>query len=318
MARLRPSHPWNPGYVLPQNVMDEPYGEGVIITKQMPRGTISALQPAYLVGGPGAVSGVPAARNGSLGAAGGRGSIGCAGGSLGSGGRGSLSGTVLDGTSLDNGVDLGGGGDPIANFGKNAAQLIMTQVKALPANDRVTTLRQILDSLEAGLSDKVATRTEAIQKKTGAGPATAMQQAIADLMSQHYLEQLKKLGATRQTPSTGVLALMGSPDGLGGFWGDVWGGISGGASKVGSAAKTVGKGIAGLACKAAGSSALQAAAGAGGGAAGATGAQLATQLCGGKSPATDTYVPPVSTGPSIGTIALIGGGLLAAVLLLRK
>lgn len=309
MARLRPSHPWNAGYSLPQNVMDEPYGEGVIITKQVARGTISALQPAYIVGGKGAGLGCADVHNGSLGSAGGKGSIG--GSSLRGGNMGSLSGTVLDSSSLENGVEIGGGSDPIAVFGKNAARLIMAQIKTVPGAERVSTMRQVLNSLEGGLFDKVATATTNIQKRTGAAAPAAMETALAALLSQHYLDELKRLGKTGR-PS-GVLALAGSPDGLGGLLGDIWGGVSG-------AAKTIGKGVAGLSCRAAGSAGLSAAASISGGPAGAAGAQLASSLCNGnKSPAAaDTYVPPQSTGPGMGTMLLVGGGLLAAVLLLRK
>jgi len=319
MARLRPSHPWNPGYSIPKNVLDEPYGQGVIVTKQAKRGTISALQPEWLVDGAGAPP--PAAPLGSLGCAHGNGSLGGAtikGNSLRSGSLGSLSGTSL-GAKGANGVEVGGMSDPIANFGRQGAALIMSEVKYLKESDRVAAMRHILDSIDPQLFDMVAKRAEALGK-SGVVPRVAMERALAASLAGRYLEQLVKMGKTGAPPTFGVLGLgLGTvdPEGLGGFFADVWGGIKKGAGAVGSAAKTVGKGIGKLACKAAGNPGTSIAAGAAGGPAGATGAQLASELCGGGTQSGGGYVPPPAAPFPIMPVLLIGGGLLA-VLALRK
>jgi hypothetical protein len=315
MARLSSGHPWNPGYSIPGNVLDEPYGQGVIVTKQVKRGTISALQPEWLVDGAGGsragMSGL-----GSLGCANNHGSLGgspIVGNSLKCGPQGSLSGTTLDGKE---GVDIGGLTDPIANFGRQAARLIMSEVRYLKPSDRVPAMRHILDAIDPALFDMVAERAKAFQEKSGLVPSVAMERALAASLAGRYLEQLARLGRTGQMPTFGVLGLglgSASPEGLGGFW-DF---LGSGASAVGGAAKKIGKGIAGLACKAANSSTLQGAAGAAGGAAAAVGAGLASKsLCGkGGDDAGAPPPPPKSSFPLVPV--LLGGGLLA-FLVLRK
>jgi len=295
MARLRSDHPWNPGYSLPRNVLDEPYGQGVIVTKQAKRGTISGLQPAYLVDGPGAV--------GSL-----AGNT-LAGSVLSGGPRGSLSGTNFD--TKDTPVQIGGASDPIANFGRDAAKLILSEMRKVPPAERVSTMRRLLDDIDGKLFDQVAATTK-VRQDAGETPAVALERALAASLAASYVEQLKKLGETRQPPTSGLLGLaLGSvsPDGLGSFWGGVKG-----------AGKKIGNGLKSLACKAANNPGAGIAATAAGGPAGGTGVQLAAQLCGGGQ-TTDTAAPlpaPPSSSSFPIMPVLIGGGVLLAVLALRK
>ena len=301
MARLRSDHPWNPGYALPKNVLDEPYGQGVIITKQVKRGTISALQPSWLVDGPGAQGSLGGVEHGSLG-----GST-IAGNSLRGGAQGSLSGTPFD--AKEGPVQIGGASDPIANFGREAAKLVLSEMKKVLPAERVSTMRRVLDDIDAKLFDQVAAGAKARQA-AGASAADALEKALAASLAGSYLEQLQKLGKTGQVPTSGVLGLaLGtvSPDGLGSFWGSLK-----------NAGAKIGGGLKKLACKAANNPAASIAATAAGGPAGGTGVQLASEMCGG-SKAADVAPPPPPPAAAFPIVpVLIGGGVLLAVLALRK
>ena len=321
-------HPWNTGYVLPQNVLDEPLGKGVLVTKWAHRGTVGSL--------------------GSLGShEDGVGSLG--GHSL---EKSSLSGNVLKGDVFK----LGSSNDPIVNFGRKGASLVMSQVRGVPKEFRKTAMKSILESIKPGLWDQVGEKARKAQAKHGVKAAGGLEKAIAATLANHYLAQLQELKSTGRAPRTGVMGLGAYPESFGACCSSLKNrlGVSGwpmdsikkyakkvveysppglvykagkagvkygkkGAEAAYKAGKKVFNGLGKLACKlaplvgnAAGSSPDPRAQAA------AKGAQMIESMC--SSPQSELYEPEATGGGGIPLmpILLIGGGIAAYFLLSRR
>jgi hypothetical protein len=329
---LNRKNPYSPGYALPQNVLDEPLGRGVITTRYTPRRTIATYSPptfraARVATGLGSLGGTP---NGSLG-----GKSKSMFGVL--GGLGSLGGTTVPSHA---GVKVGGPGDPIATFGKKSARVILANVGKVPVSHRTATLHTILDAIDPALWETVFGHTSRLAKG-GTHPKKALEKALSIEMANHFTGQLVRLGKTGVAPSRGAIALGCAcaagvkPPGLSGWFDSVTDAVGGAAKFVGShiadAAVTTGKfvgnqaanaasaayhaagsalsNIGGLACSAANSGILGAVAGAGGavfggpagGAAGSKGADFAKSLC-------SSGQAPVNLNAVNQAIARSGGG----------
>ena len=323
-------HPWNAGYALPQNVLDEPLGKGVITTKWAKRGTVGSL-----------------------------GSLGSHEDGVGSLGGHSLEKSSLSGTTLKGTIFSGGSNDPVANFGRKGASLVMAQVRGVPKEFRKTAIRSILETIQPGLWEQVGQKARASQKKHGIKAAGGLEKALAATLANHYLSQLQELKSTGRAPRTGVMGLGAYPASFGACCSKLETklAVSGWLSDVGSSIKKIGKKVVeysppGLAYKAGkagvkyGKKGAEAAYKAGkkvfnglgklacklapmvGNAAGsspdpraqaaAQGAQMIQNLC--SSPETAPYEPEATGGGGIPLmpILLIGGGIAAYFLLSRR
>lgn len=348
-------NPWdNSGYVLPQNVKDEPLGQGTLATKWAKRGTISDHVPKNTFIIPkkplttkwakrGTISDYTPNYLGTLG--------NCEPENLGSLSGTSLKKSVLSGNSLDKDSLLGSSRDPIASFGKEGSALILDKVKGVPKSQRVLTLKAVLASIKPGLDSTFSTKIIESRKKHNISSKAAIGKALSATLANHYVDQLKILKRTGSIPRQGIMGLGAYEESLacacdnlktnlavGGLFGSitssvgklVGGGakaVSSGAKKAGSAIKSGAKaaynagksaikGLASLACKAANADGASMAAAA----AGAPGAdKIAASLCSGPQPSM-IETPMFSTGGSSLPLVpiLIGGGVLAFLLLRKK
>ncbi|MBT8452995.1 MAG: hypothetical protein KJO40_13585 [Deltaproteobacteria bacterium] len=323
-------HPWNPGYALPKYIQAEPPGRGTFTTKWLPRGTISQLIPDYLAKPTGRAD-TQLACDAELG------SLGCD--SLGA------QETLYQLEPLG---AIGAGADPIKAYGERAAEWIMRTIYEVEPEDRTIALRALLDTVDKTLWDRVAKESAKFKAK-GLGSRPALQKAIALCMANGMMAELVKTGEKimqKKAVDPAQLQALG-------FCGPICA-----AKKVGSAAKSMGKGIGragswvggkawsgaksatnwvgkgisklgGLACSVANSPIAPIAAGAGAAAmgappqAGAMGVSAAGSLCGSKgdSAAAQQQLQTPTPGaplPSWVLPAAIGGGALVLVLVLRK
>jgi hypothetical protein len=213
MAQLRTSHPWNPGFALPQNVLDEPFGQGVLMTAQAPRGTISTLQPSWFQNGNALQAAAIVQRESAMG---GLGSLGGDGGYHGSLGHTSLSKTSLSGPSVatpasgasKSPVVVGGGNDPIANFGRQGARAVLSYIRSVPVADRSAAMKAFLDQLDPSLWKSVADKATQLQTSKGFTAPVALEKALQIMLADRLLNQFAKIGKTGQTPQAGLLGLI--------------------------------------------------------------------------------------------------------------
>lgn len=257
MAQLRSSHPWNPGYALPQNVLDEPFGQGAIVTAYVPRGTISSLQPNWLKDGNALQAAALVQREAALG---GHGSLGGVGGSHGSLGHTSLSKASLAGSTVENETSpsagmsspivVGSSNDPIANFGRQGAVAVLQYIRSVPVANRSEAMKAFLDQLDPSLWKSVADKATSLQQEKGYNASTALKHALQIMLADRLLNQFAKIGMTGQAPVSGLLglveprqrvvALEGVMEALG--W-SITGAIKGAASTVVSGVKTAGSAV---------------------------------------------------------------------------
>lgn len=317
-------HPWNPGYALPEYIQAEPPGRGTFTTKWLPRGTVSQLIPDYLA--------KPAAQeltgrtDVNLGC-----DVGC------DKELGSLGCDTLGAAEIYKLEPLGaeGGYDPIKAYGLRASEWIMGTIRQVEPQQRTVALRALLDTVDPSLWNRVATEA-AKYKAKGVPPKAAMQKALAVCMSNGMVAELVKTGEKvmqKRAVNPGQLQALG-------FCGPICA-----AKKVGSAAKSIGRTVAGgastatrwvskgvsklgsLACSVANSSVAPMAAGAGAAAmgappqAGSAGVDVAKGLCGKKGDSAVAQQQLATGAPSSmpGWVlpAAIGGGALVLVLALR-
>jgi hypothetical protein len=214
MALLRDDHPWNPGYAIPKNVLDEPFGQGVLVTGYTPRGTISSLQPSWFRTGNALQAAAQVAKEQAVG---GLGSLGGLGGIHGSLGCTALSRPTLSGSSIEpdrpavtspTTVVMGGSNDPIANFGRQGAAAVLRYIKSVPVADRSTAMKTFLDQLDPGLWKSVADKATALQKEKGYNAPKALQKALQIMLADRLFNQFAKIGKTGSVPTSGLLGLI--------------------------------------------------------------------------------------------------------------
>lgn len=329
-------HPWNPGYALPSNVLDEaPDQNGAVVTTQAARGTIAAFKPfpsrhpwstGYAIpgyinaerpGGP--VTVTPQAPRGTIAVkqpgvfmqratqARGLGSFdGGTHGSLTSFGEGSLGATE---TTSD---VFGTKKDPILQYGAEAAKIIVTEVRKQPVAKRKEVMKEILDAIDTALWIRVEKTAEKYANLT---PQKALEKALQVELANSMVDDLIKLGR-QKNPQTS----------LDGWFTDLRKGLGSATKSVGSAAGSALGKLGGVACKLTNSGVLGAVAGpagmASGGPAGAqaasAGANIAGALCAPSPGAAPVQQQQQSGMPSWVVPAAIGGGVLILVLALRK
>ena len=214
--QFRLPHPWDPGFALPQNVMDEPPEFGVIITHQMPRGTYfrgkapPPWQPGYAL--PGYVKREPVGAPAQV--------------------------TLMQprGTIYNNipeylGADTvtahppGGPNDPFVLFGRSAAVRVLGEARKLAPAQRKIYLKQVFDALDPGLWSTVAEKARQYQR-LGQPAAKALESATAAAMANGLLRQVVNLGGARTSAQRGgmgygPLGATPPPPGPGGAQGSI-------------------------------------------------------------------------------------------------
>jgi hypothetical protein len=167
--------PGDAGYVLPSWVKREPLGRGVFTTNQLPRGTgypKNAQNPAP----------VSSLSGSSLGGS-------------------SLGGSSLGGSSLGSkrlgktgGRSRSSSKDGVANYGLQAADLVLRQIDQLPsANDKRAALSAALEKIQSGLYNTVEQKTAQYAAK-GYSPREALRRALAASMANGLAAEIIKLG----------------------------------------------------------------------------------------------------------------------------
>jgi hypothetical protein len=236
---------------------------------------------------------------------------------LDSNGLGALGASPQKGSSV-------GGNDPIVSYGQKAAALLIQELKAVPVGKRDAALREVLDQVDPKLYPAYKKRSASL-KSIGLSVNDAQRQALADSFSQGLTKEFMRLGKKGKAPAPGLkkgqvplAALMGFDAQANNYQdlGGVLSTIKGTLSKLG-----------GLACDVATHPITPIAAGAAGAAAGGgagastaiTGAGIAAAACSsGSAGAGGQFVPTQQGMPSWALPAILGGGALALLLVLKK
>lgn len=349
MSFLQRAHPWNPGYAIPGYVLDEPPQRGTHTTNELPRGTYDQIgphsggytEPGYVLAerGRGGQYGTKMLPRGTV--------LGLPGDFLrpASGaprGAPTAIGACYERAAIGEDLDRGGfrAGNPIQLYGEEAAELIVGTIDEVPAGERMAALRVVLDAVSPTLWTAVQERLGEFGKR-GMPAKEALYWALAESMSEGMGKELVRLGRSGKVPTTGHLGLGATvangrrrrarPLELGGFLG----GLTSGAVKwTGKAIK----GIGGLSCKVVRNPAVPIVA-AGVATAygvppqvGYAGATVAQGICTKKGKMPPGFDPGMYPGMSPGMYpgmypqprppwlmpALIGGGVLVLVLVLKK
>jgi hypothetical protein len=242
MALLKSSHPWNPGYALPPNVLDEPLGRGTFTGQYIPRGTIDTVIPGQFQGlgslGHHTLQGSTLAKN-------------------------SLQGNSLQGTMLGSVSDMvrevaerarhrdhrdhrdrapGFAGDPIAAYGANAAAVLMAAAARVPRDHRTPLMREMLNHIDSSLWARVSAKATEIRKSRGYDARTALQKALAICMATGFLHELDAYGKGKKKIE--VRSHMGlAAYGVGDYQESLGFSLSSVTDAIGTAAKAVGSGV---------------------------------------------------------------------------
>lgn len=263
---------WDPGYVIPDYVMAEPPGMGAMVTKWLPRGTISELVPEFA---PVQIGQKILARNDA---------------GLGSLGDDTL-GVQRRMSANPNAVD------PITAYGRKGASWLIHSLQAVRADERPATLRAIFDAIDPSLWGRTESKANALRAQ-GVAAKPALEHGMAQALSEGFARELVDVGQRARKGERypvgrkGQVALGVYPDAvpratsyaleaLGFSLSDIKKGASRAAGAVVKGVKTLGS----LACKAAnsklGSPEAKATATATGpwGAAGAAGFTAAQKIC---------------------------------------
>jgi hypothetical protein len=254
MALLRRGHPWIAGYAIPQNVIDEPFHQGAIVSRYRKRKTISDPSTLRNPRSPGGYILPQSVRDEPLGQGvrtthyRKRGTIsglvpeivvaGKQTGRVGVGGifederqtgrLGVLSGTTLGGHSVLGALGdepPGGGRDGVAKLAKETAAMIMANSRSVAPAHRKIFVQAVLGNIDRGLPDKVAAKAALLMKDKRYDAKTALQKAIAVEVANDTLNSLVTMGKTGRVPTSGLLGLgacgCAGMQGLGFGWSDV-------------------------------------------------------------------------------------------------
>lgn len=143
------------------------YGKNPLVTKMIPRRTVSLLAPD------------PFARP-----------LGSLDGST----LGDASGGVLSGSTLGTPSPIAPSFDPILAYGKQSANWIVAEVMKLPPSRRKAELEGLFRAINPALSAEVEKKAAMYQKK-GHAPREALRRAIAASLANDMVEDFKRLGA---------------------------------------------------------------------------------------------------------------------------
>jgi hypothetical protein len=228
--------------------------------------------------------------------------------------------------STDKGKSTVGGGDPIVEYGKKAAVVVMQTLAEIPAKRREKEMHRLLGEVDPSLPFSYKKELQKF-KSMGQSVATAHRNALAAAFSGGIAKEFIKLGRTRKIPKPGTRKGAVSLGALMGFDAQVsnYQDLGGVVSTLRDGLKKLG----GLACDVATNPITPIAAG--GAAAfyggGPTGSSLAvagvgvaaTSCAGGGVP--QQYGGPGAASapmPSWAIPAIVGGGALALVLVLTR
>jgi hypothetical protein len=165
------------GYQVPGYIRDEGYGQGAMVTKQMDRGQAVILPPNWLDIPTSRVKSITPVRGGT---------------------RYGLQ--VLSGMpSVEQLPEPGGPNDPISNYGKQAARMIVTRMRAVPATDRKTAMKALLDAVDPQLWTKVAEKSSKYLA-AGRSDLSALEESLASCISEGMLRELIATGKTGKAP----------------------------------------------------------------------------------------------------------------------
>jgi hypothetical protein len=259
------------------------YDKTAQTTKMLPRRTVSLLAPdifARPTGGPARNPGRGLVATGSTldGA-----SVGC--------------GSTLDGTSIGGESTLGkhaypkSGVDPIVDYGKKGANIIIGAVMKLPHASRKVELQKVLDKIGHGFRSSVEDKAKTFQE-AGHKPKEALHMAVSAALSNKFLSDAMHAGSSFASD-------------LGDLWDDIGNKLADvhcavASSGITKTAATVAGGVYG---------------GPAGAAAAGAGANVLAAPCGGGSKAPRAPLPgaaPVqpSSFPTIPVVAAAGGALI--------
>jgi hypothetical protein len=215
-----------------------------------------------------------------------------------------------------------GTGDPIKEYGQKAAATIVQDFQSIPIPERDKRLKELLGEIDPGLYTRY--KRELNQLKSVAAK-NASQRALAIAFSQGLGQEFIKLGKKRKVPKPGLrrgqvplAALMGFEAQSNNYQdlGGVTSTLKGTLSKIGGFACDVATNpITPLAAGAIGASQ----GGPAGGSAAVTGVGVAAAACSvGRSGPTGPGFPVSRGMPSWALPAIIGGGVLTLVLVLKR
>jgi hypothetical protein len=216
-----------------------------------------------------------------------------------------------------------GGNDPIVAYGKKAAAVIVADFKAIPAARREAELLKLLNEVDTRLY--ASYRKEAKQLETmGVSKEEAQQKGLAIAFSQGLTGEFIRLGKSGKSAPPGLRKGQVPLAALMGFDAQVsnYHSVGGVLSTVKSTLSKIG----GLACDVATNPITPLAAGAAGAGAGGpvgastamAGAGIAAAACAKDSGGGGMMFPQSSGTPAWVLPAIIGGGALALVFILKK
>jgi hypothetical protein len=326
--------PWAPGYSLPAYLSKEdPLTRGsAVVTKMLPRGTISNVKgldkrtagyslPAYVRNEPvgsqagttpwtprGTVMSMSSIKTGLPWKSSAH--------TLDSNGLGALGATAVGTATI-------GGNDPIAEYGKKAAVVVAQTISSVPVGQRENNMRKLLDEVDKGLYTNYIKQRKKFENMGQPAPA-ARQNALAAAFSGGITKEFMKLGKGRKRPEPGTGMGAVSLGALMGFEAQAsnYQDLGGILSRLSNGLKKLG----GLACDVSTNPIAPLAAGAAGayygGAQGAStaiaGVGVAAAACSASDGPGPMYPAPAQGMPGWALPAILGGGALALILILKK
>lgn len=328
--------PWSSGYALPAYLKKEnPLTRGSAkVTSWLPRGTISEVPPGYDYGGyavPNYVKSEPVGSQAATTPWTPRGTVMSMKGiktglpwkpsahTLDSNGLGALGASAPSKSTV-------GSEDPIEAYGQRAAATVVAELHSVPVGKRDETLRLILNEVDPKLYPAFKRESKQIESM-GASKEVAAQKGLQVAFTQGIVQEFIKIGKKGKAPAPGTRKGAVSLGALVGFDAQVSNYQDlGGGGLFGAVKDAVNK-LGGLACDVATSPIAPIAAGGaaafyGGGAQGASaamaGAGIAAQACSGGGGGGGGYAPAPAGPPAWALPAIIGGGAIALLLILKK
>lgn len=212
MSHFQYPHPWDPGFATPAYVLAEPQGRGTFTTKYTPRGTIGTVPknrmvynrtrwatPNYAQGRYGEnplITKMIPRRTVSLLAP--------------DFFARPLAGGVLAGSSLGDDFAVGSQGDPIRAFGEQGAQQVISKVKRLPRAQRAQGLRDALGpTLNAEVEKKMsALRAKGVPPKEALRRALAA--SLSNRLGEEFVRLGKTAAPASATALSGGYSAVGA------------------------------------------------------------------------------------------------------------
>jgi hypothetical protein len=215
-----------------------------------------------------------------------------------------------------------GTGDPIEEYGNKVTIAILEGLSELPESERGDALKEIMNKVDPKIYS-VFKKERKRAEGAGASKSTATHRGIAVAFKKGFVGELVRIGKGRKTitpgagkgavplgMSTGFTAQASNYQGLGGFLST----IKSTVNKIGGFACDVSTHpLTPLAAGAAGA----AAGGPGGAGAATTGAGIAAAACSSGNASDIPFAPARQGMPSWAIPAIIGGGLLTLVVILK-